>query len=90
MKPALPGAFQAGFVAMLLAAIPAMAVTAHDNLTRQGIATGFRFLFDRTGWDVGSSFIEHGPGDRHHNRPTTVRSARYDRRLRSQRAEHHV
>jgi general L-amino acid transport system permease protein len=63
MKSSLSAALQAAFVVALVAAIAAMAITAHDNLTRQGIATGFRFLLDRTGWDVGSSFIEHGPGD---------------------------
>ena len=63
MKPALSGALQAGFVAVLLAALAAMAITAHDNLLRQGIATGFSFLFDRTGWDVASSFIPQGPAD---------------------------
>jgi general L-amino acid transport system permease protein len=63
MKPALSGALQAGFVALLVAAIAAMAVTAHDNLLRQGIASGFGFLFDRTGWDVASSFIAQVPAD---------------------------
>lgn len=63
MKPALSAALQAAFVVVLVAAIAAMALTAHDNLARQGIATGFGFLFDRTGWDVASSFIEQGPSD---------------------------
>jgi general L-amino acid transport system permease protein len=63
MKPALSGALQAAFVAALVAAAAAMAVTAHDNLARQGIATGFGFLLDRTGWDLASSFIAHSPSD---------------------------
>jgi general L-amino acid transport system permease protein len=63
MKPVLSGALQAGFVALLVAAVAAMAVTAHDNLLRQGIASGFGFLFDRTGWDVASSFVAQSPGD---------------------------
>jgi len=61
MKANLSGALQAAFIAVLVAALAAMAVTAHDNLLRQGAATGFGFLFDRTGWDVGASFIEHSP-----------------------------
>lgn len=56
-------AAQAAFVVVLVAGIAAMAVTAHQNLSRQGIATGFGFLFDRTGWDVASSFLPHSPAD---------------------------
>ena len=64
MKPALAAILlQASLVVVLVAAIAAMALTAHANLSRQGIATGFGFLFDRTGWDVASSFIDQGPGD---------------------------
>ena len=61
MKAGLSGALQLTFVLALLAALAGMAVTAHDNLLRQGVATGFGFLFDRTGWDVGASFIPHSP-----------------------------
>jgi general L-amino acid transport system permease protein len=59
VKPGVSAALQSAFVVALLAAIGGMAVTAHDNLLRQGVATGFGFLFDRTGWDVGASFIPH-------------------------------
>ena len=59
MKAGISGAFQFAFVVALVAAFAGMAVTAHDNLLRQGVATGFGFLFDRTGWDVGASFIPH-------------------------------
>ena len=51
------------FLAALLAAIGIMIVTAHGNLTRQNIATGFGFLFDRTGWDIGASLISHSARD---------------------------
>ena len=61
MKAGLSGALQIAFVLALLAAFAGMGVTAHDNLLRQGVATGFGFLFDRTGWDVGASFIPHSP-----------------------------
>jgi len=63
MKFSLSAALQAAFVVVLVAAIAAMAITAQDNLARQGIATGFAFLFDRTGWDVASSFIAHSSSD---------------------------
>jgi general L-amino acid transport system permease protein len=59
MKARLSGALQVAFVVALIAALAGMGVTAHDNLLRQGVATGFGFLFDRTGWDVGASFIPH-------------------------------
>ena len=59
MKPGVSGALQIAFVVALLAAGAGMTITAHDNLLRQGVATGFGFLFDRTGWDVGASFIPH-------------------------------
>jgi general L-amino acid transport system permease protein len=54
---------QALFLAALLAAVGVMVVTAHDNLTRQNIATGFGFLFDETGWDLGASLIQHSARD---------------------------
>lgn len=63
MKVSLSAALQAAFVVALVAAIAAMALTAQQNLTRLGVATGFGFLFDRTGWDVSSSFIEHSASD---------------------------
>ncbi len=56
-------ALQLAFVAALGALLAGMAVTAHDNLLRQGIATGFGFLFARTGWDVSASFLPHSPAD---------------------------
>jgi general L-amino acid transport system permease protein len=61
VKAGLSGALQVAFVLALLAAIAGMGVTAHDNLLRQGVATGFGFLLDRTGFDVGASFIPHDP-----------------------------
>jgi len=61
MKAGLSGALQVAFVVALLAAFAGMGITAHDNLLRQGVATGFGFLFERTGWDVGASFIPHSP-----------------------------
>ena len=61
MKSGVSGALQIAFVLALLAAFAGMAANAHDNLLRQGVATGFGFLFDRTGWDVGASFIPHSP-----------------------------
>jgi general L-amino acid transport system permease protein len=57
----ISGALQVGFVLALLAAFAGMGVTAHDNLLRQGVSTGFGFLFDRTGFDVGASFLPHSP-----------------------------
>lgn len=61
MKAGLSGALQVAFVLTLLAAFAGMGVTAHDNLLRQGVATGFGFLFDRTGFDVGASFLPQSP-----------------------------
>lgn len=63
MKAHLSGALQVTFIVALVAAFAGMAVTARDNLARQGVATGFGFLFDRTGWDVGASFLPHSPAD---------------------------
>ncbi len=54
---------QALFLAALLTAVGVMALTAHENLTRQNIATGFGFLFDETGWDLGASLIAHSARD---------------------------
>ena len=62
-KPLLLNAVQAAFVIALLAAIAGMAITAHDNLLRQNIATGFRFLWDRTGWDVSASSLPQSEAD---------------------------
>lgn len=56
-------ALQAAFLVVVVAALAAMVVTAHANLVRQGMSPGFGFLFDRTGWDVASSFIAQGPAD---------------------------
>ncbi len=50
-------------VAALVAVFAVMANTAHDNLVRQGIATGFHFLGERTGWDVSASFLPHAASD---------------------------
>jgi len=63
MKAKLSNALQITLVAALLAAIAGMALTARDNLARQGVATGFSFLFDRTGWDVSASFLPHSTSD---------------------------
>jgi His/Glu/Gln/Arg/opine family amino acid ABC transporter permease subunit len=63
MKVDRSTALQAVFVAALVAVLAAMASTAHDNLVRQGIATGFRFLGERTGWDVSASFLPHASAD---------------------------
>ena len=63
MKANLANTLQITFVAALVAAAAGMAITAHDNLVRQGIATGFGFLFDRTGWDVSASFLPHAAAD---------------------------
>jgi general L-amino acid transport system permease protein len=40
-----------------------MAVAAHQNLVRQGVAGGFSFLFDSTGWDVSASFLSQSASD---------------------------
>ena len=56
-------ALQFAFVAALAAVLAGMAITAHDNLVRQGIATGFGFLLGRTGWDVSASFLPHASAD---------------------------
>src|SRR5262245_30013837 len=63
MKPKVSTALQVLFVAALVAILAAMALTARDNLVRQNIATGFGFLFDRTGWDVAASFLPHTAND---------------------------
>ena len=63
MKANLSNTLQITFVAALAAAVAGMAITARDNLARQGIATGFGFLFDRTGWDVSASFLPHSAAD---------------------------
>lgn len=49
--------YQAGFVAALIILIGSFLVTAHSNLTRQGITSGFGFLERGTGWDLGFSFL---------------------------------
>ena len=63
MKANLSNTLQITFVAALVAAVAGMAITARNNLARQGIATGFGFLFDRTGWDVSASFLPHSAAD---------------------------
>jgi His/Glu/Gln/Arg/opine family amino acid ABC transporter permease subunit len=63
VKSHLSTALQVAFVVAVIAAIVGMAVTARDNLLRQNIATGFGFLFDRTGWDVGTSFLPQSAAD---------------------------
>jgi general L-amino acid transport system permease protein len=63
MKANLSNTLQIAFVAVLVAVLAGMAITAHDNLARQGIAAGFGFLFDRTGWDVSASFLPHSPAE---------------------------
>ncbi|HEY4137746.1 MAG TPA: ABC transporter permease subunit [Casimicrobiaceae bacterium] len=63
MKARFSTALQVGFIAALIAAVAGMAVTARDNLLRQNIATGFAFLRDRTGWDVGASFLSQSAAD---------------------------
>jgi general L-amino acid transport system permease protein len=63
MKVNLPNTLQIVFVVALVAVLGGMAVTAHDNLVRQGVATGFGFLFDRTGWDVSASYLPQSPAD---------------------------
>jgi general L-amino acid transport system permease protein len=57
------GTLQITFVVALVAALAGMAITAHDNLLRQGIATGFGFLFDGTGWDVSASLLSQSAPD---------------------------
>jgi His/Glu/Gln/Arg/opine family amino acid ABC transporter permease subunit len=56
-------ALQVAFIAGLAALVAAMAMTAHQNLARQGVATGFSFLFESTGWDVSASFLPHSSSD---------------------------
>jgi general L-amino acid transport system permease protein len=63
VKANLANTLQITFVAAIAAAVAGMAITARDNLARQGIATGFGFLFDRTGWDVSASFLPHSAAD---------------------------
>lgn len=63
MKRGLSGILQGAFIAALLALVVGMAITAHENLSRQGVATGFSFLFSSTGWDVSQSFLPHEPSD---------------------------
>lgn len=50
-------------VAVVIAVIAGMAITANDNLLRQGVRPSFRFLLDRTGWDVASSPLSQAPDD---------------------------
>jgi general L-amino acid transport system permease protein len=50
------------FVALVIAAA-LLLQTAHQNLQRQNIASGFGFLFSRTGWDLGASLLSHSPND---------------------------
>jgi general L-amino acid transport system permease protein len=63
MKASVRSALQIAFVVMVVAVLAGMATTAHDNLVRQGVSTGFGFLFDRTGWDVSASLLPQGPAD---------------------------
>src|SRR5579862_2321905 len=63
MKPSHRDALQIAFGAALVAVVAGMATTAHDNLARQGVSTGFGFLLDRTGWDVSASLLSQGPAD---------------------------
>ena len=63
MNARLSNSLQLLFVVVLVAVLAGMAITAHENLVRQGIATGFGFLFDRTGWDVSASFVPQAPAD---------------------------
>lgn len=63
MKRGLSTVLQSAFIAGLLAVVAGMAITANDNLLRQGVATGFGFLFSSTGWDVSQSFLPHEPND---------------------------
>ena len=65
MKASLSRTLQITFVVALVAAVAGMASTAHENLVRQGIATGFGFLLDPTGWDVSSSFLPQSAADRY-------------------------
>ncbi|MEX2643665.1 MAG: ABC transporter permease subunit [Acetobacterales bacterium] len=52
--------FTAGTVAFLLWYV---STNAADNLVRQGIATGFSFLQQEAGYDVGEKWIEHSARD---------------------------
>jgi general L-amino acid transport system permease protein len=63
IKANLPNTLQFVVVAVIVVVLVGMATTAHDNLVRQGVATGFTFLFDRTGWDVSSSLLPQAPAD---------------------------
>ncbi|NIA71333.1 ABC transporter permease subunit [Pelagibius litoralis] len=55
------GAFQIGFLALLIALIVAAALVGRANILSQGMATGFGFLEQTTGWTVGFSVIDVGP-----------------------------
>jgi His/Glu/Gln/Arg/opine family amino acid ABC transporter permease subunit len=63
MKPRVSQALQVTLIAGLAALVAGMAMTAHQNLTKQGVATGFSFLFDSTGWDVSASFLPQSTSD---------------------------
>ena len=63
MKPRLAQAVQLAFIVALSVAILGMALAAHRNLVQQGVAGGFSFLFDSTGWDVSASFLPQSASD---------------------------
>lgn len=63
MKARLSTFLQAAFVIALVLVVATVVVTAQENLRRQNIATGFGFLFNRTGWDLGASLLTHATSD---------------------------
>jgi len=63
MSVPLSRILQAAFLVGLLVIAGGMAMTAHENLLRQGVSTGFAFLLERTGWDVSAAFVPHAPDD---------------------------
>lgn len=56
-KKARGVALQAAFLAAILIVVLAGVITAHQNLSAQGISSGFDFLFKATGWDLNFSLL---------------------------------
>ncbi|WP_298922455.1 ABC transporter permease subunit [uncultured Roseobacter sp.] len=55
------GAIQTGFLVLLVGLIIAAAVVGRTNILSQGMATGFGFLEQTTGWTLSFSVIDIGP-----------------------------
>jgi general L-amino acid transport system permease protein len=56
-------AWQMLVVGVVLAAFGFLVATAIDNLSRMGIATGFRFLAEKTSFEIGETIIPFHAGD---------------------------